>query len=745
MLSNLRSGAVHTATWRLFCFLGAAYAVAACGSNDASGFDGGVAEDAGATHEKDAKGGGVRLGEPDAEVQTLRIEPTNPVITVNGPGDKQQLHAYLSGSTVAVPATWTVDTPTFGTIDGSGLFTASGLVGGAVTIEAWSDGLHAKTVLTVNLALTDNTGAVSSATKQQLLGGGVDAGADSGLTDPSFRWLYPYDATVFPRGLAAPTLQFDGVAPDAVYVHVSFPSFDYKGFYGASNPGQVTFAAPLWETLTATATATASVRVELTKISAGQVSGPITEAWTIAQGSLKGSVYYESRYSTPTDTGATMRIQPGAAQPDVLLGNCTVCHNVSADGSTIVATLDTGAPITSAAYNLKTDAGVVSQQGNEAYSFGALYKDGSLLMSMGTGAGEPGLANDGPQASHLWNTATGAQIPAPGWDSVITNGMMPTFSPSGAHIVFNHYDTGMGHSLAMMSFDVATSTFSNLLDIATDPNHFLGWPAFTPDEEWVTFDADNRSDYLTWSAATAGGGVDAKSDIQIAHLPSGTTASLDALNGVKNGQYYLPFGETAEGHMNYDATVLPVAAGGYYWVVFTSRREYGNMINNPDPYYNVSNQTPGALPWRKKLWVAALDIDDSGHPTTSAHDISHPAFYLPGQDLQTGNYRGFWVLNPCAGNGTSCGSGDDCCSGFCRTPEGDAGVSSDAGSAVSSDAGADAAVGTLAPTTATTVCVVPQSCANEYEKCTTASDCCQASQGFLCINGFCAQPAPSAK
>jgi hypothetical protein len=57
----------------------------------------------------------------------------------------------------------------------------------------------------------------------------------------------------------------------------------------------------------------------------------------------------------------------------------------------------------------------------------------------------------------------------------------------------------MGHSLAMMTFDVATSTFSNLPDIATDPNHYLGWPAFTPDEEWVTFDADNRSDYLTWS------------------------------------------------------------------------------------------------------------------------------------------------------------------------------------------------------------------------------------------------------
>jgi hypothetical protein len=184
---------------------------------------------------------------------------------------------------------------------------------------------------------------------------------------------------------------------------------------------------------------------------------------------------------------------------------------------------------------------------------------------------------------------------------------------------------------------------------------------------------------------------------------------------VASGQYYLPFGEAAEGHMNYDATVLPVAAGGYYWVVFTSRREYGNTINTADPYYNTSNQTPGALPWRKKLWVAALDIDNPEHPSASAHDISHPAFYLPGQDLQTGNYRGFWALDPCAQNGATCLSGDQCCSGYCRQ------TTADGGSQL--------------------VCVPPQGCSNEYEKCTVSADCCQASLGFQCINGFCAQPA----
>jgi len=173
--------------------------------------------------------------------------------------------------------------------------------------------------------------------------------------------------------------------------------------------------------------------------------------------------------------------------------------------------------------------------------------------------------------------------------------------------------------------------------------------------------------------------------------------------------------------MNFDPTILPVAVGGYYWVVFTSRREYGNTINNANPYYDTDNRTAGALPWRKKLWVAALDLT-TPTPGSKAHDISHPAFYLDGQDVQTGNYRAFWALNPCEQTGAACGSGDECCSGYCR-PGG-----SDAGAAEGGAAGQN-------------VCVPPQSCANEYEKCTTSADCCGAAQGFSCIAGYCAQGA----
>jgi hypothetical protein len=75
--------------------------------------------------------------------------------------------------------------------------------------------------------------------------------------------------------------------------------------------------------------------------------------------------------------------------------------------------------------------------------------------------------------------------------------------------------------------------------------------------------------------------------------------------------------------------------------------------------------------------------------------------------------RGFWALDPCKANGTSCETGDECCGGFCRA-DGDGGLA----------------------------CVPPPTgCAQEFEKCTTAADCCDT--GSLCINGHCAKPPPN--
>ncbi|MEO8875594.1 MAG: hypothetical protein ABI461_08410, partial [Polyangiaceae bacterium] len=114
-------------------------------------------------------------------------------------------------------------------------------------------------------------------------------------------------------------------------------------------------------------------------------------------------------------------------------------------------------------------------------------------------------------------------------------------------------------------------------------------------------------------------------------------------------------------------------------------------------------------PIPKKLWVAAIDIN----PTPGV-DPSHPAFYLPGQELNSPNMRGFWVVDPCRSNGSSCDTGDECCNGFCRAP-------GDGGGLVCSNK--------------------PPGCAQELEKCTSSADCC-GTGSLTCINGTCSKPSP---
>ena len=108
--------------------------------------------------------------------------------------------------------------------------------------------------------------------------------------------------------------------------------------------------------------------------------------------------------------------------------------------------------------------------------------------------------------------------------------------------------------------------------------------------------------------------------------------------------------------------------------------------------------------------MAAFDLSP-----TAGKDASHPAFYLDGQEGTADNLRGFWVLPPCEQNGGACTTGDQCCNGFCE-PNGPG------GKLVCSDK----------PPGGT--CSMPQ------EKCTTASDCCDADNA--CVNGFCTTQIP---
>jgi hypothetical protein len=536
--------------------------------------------------------------------------------------------------------------------------------------------------------ITENPGGVASGTQGQLQG--------TGTADATFQWLYPYDNTVFPRGLIAPTFQFNGTAADAMYIHITSAGLDYKGYFTPSGtPLRQALSAASWSAVVeAAGPLPDQLAVNVTKISGGQVTGPISETWPVAQGTMRGTIYYET-YNSTIIGGAggvgIMQIQPGGTTPTPLEKGCgNVCHTASADGSTLVANSGNLFDyLVSSSYDLKTGASVINAATNQRFTYGGLYPDGTFAMSATNYRTWLGLA------SGLYDTSTGNAITSTGWTG---NAGTPAFSPDGTMLSFIQTPAD-GHTIAAMSFARSSYAFSNLVSLATDSAHELAWPAFTPDSKWVAYQAETpgtcSSGGMTSTAGNFETDCNSTADLSIVDVATQTTHRLDALDGyLPSGTTYLP---AMDPDLNFAPTILPEAVGGYFWVVFTSHRAYGNMLGSM-----AEGDENG------QLWVSAIDLN-----ATKGTDPSHPAFYLDGQELTADNLRGFWVLSPCEAQGASCTSGDQCCEGFCR-PAGDGGPLE---------------------------CVPPPGgCSNQYEKCTTASNCCDSSD--QCINGFCSQPAP---
>lgn len=672
---------------------------------DGGGGGGGDSGSAG----KGGTGGGFDDDEHEDDAKVLTIEPANPVVQSDGTVTSLQFHAKV-GDAEPSSVIWLVDDVTVGTVSSAGLFSAKGLVAGQAKITARYGQLEASTTVTVKVS-------ASQSFLDDLSAEDKDALRTGGASDPSFRWLYPYDQTVFPRGLAAPVLMLDGGGADAVRVTIGVGDFHYEAFFPASSPLQVTLPREVWDGATLSAGATDSVTVGVTRLRSGVVAGPVTQSYRIAQGKLKGSIYYNS-YNSPLEggSGAILRVRAGH-DAELVQGGCTVCHSVSANGNRIATGLSwsdwqtitgTGNPIQSGTLDLDANGNATSlwtDPDGRKFSFGALTPDGAWMLSNAVAPDNQIRGLSVVMPSKLWDAATGAEIPAPSFTDNVKYAVTPQFAPDGKQVAFSWYRDGHpqnGRVLAVMSFDGMQSppAFGAPEEVVTSAK-VVGWPSFTPDGQALLYHEGDRFD-------TEG----SFAELKLVDLASREISHLETLNGWSGGAFYLPHGEAEEARLNYEPTVLPVAVGGYYWVVFTSRRAYGNEIApggkaSPDRF--VQNSA------RKKLWVAAIDM--SGAPGV---DRSHPPFYLPGQELASGNMRGFAALDPCKADGETCDSAAECCGGYCRQT----GTDQDGGAPIFQ-------------------CVPPPGgCAQEDEKCATSADCCDAPRGYQCINEHCAQPSP---
>jgi hypothetical protein len=805
--------AMKRRTWHWGKALGlavtAAFVGAACGGNGSTnatgGGHGGAASGSGGmggtgngeggggltdftTSSGSAAGGGQQQGfdvQPSAP-QTIEVALGQKTPTVT-------FSATLNGQ--PINAGWVVDRGNIGTV-GAGpsslaTFTPTGTTGGLVKVTA---GLNNKTIerqVMVLLKGEQNGYDPNNPAEQAQIpadvtalktGGGVGGVGGEGLGQKvtematldalktpvgdgqaqGLTFLYPYDHTVWPRGLLAPLLMWSWSFGDADAIQIELSttskSFSWKGTFGRPAILEQTkgpfirhpIPQDVWEAATNTAGGPTpdgspdKLTVSLTVAKGGQAYGPISETWTIAPARLSGIIYYNSygtqlakNYSGAVGGdgkfgGAVLSIHVGDTSPKLTAGangtsaQCRVCHSVAADGSRLIAQRG-DATSQSSVYTLDANGNATESAAAVGMEFPGIYPDGSKALA--------------PNAQLRPLPDDASALPTSGLTSVATSLGTPAFSPDGKAVAFNPMAgpgvTNPTQKLVVMGFDPASNTFSNPL-IAVDNTGQAaetrpGWPAFFPDGTSVVYhqqikagvDGNGLGDlrtrkgakaFIAWASATAAqaptpldelNGKDAAGNVYLPKLAQAVSMSCTG-DGAQVGNIEADHSDDV--NLNYEPTVNPVASGGYVWVVFTSRRLYGNVATIP-PFCSdprgvdlVQNITT------KKLWVAAIDVN--GQP---GKDASHPAFYLPAQELLAGNARGFWVLDKCRSDGSSCMSGDQCCGGYCQPDASGALVCSN--------------------TPPSGMCSQPQ------EKCTSAADCCDPTN--LCVNGFCTQKPPN--
>jgi hypothetical protein len=563
--------------------------------------------------------------------------------------------------------------------------------------------------------------------------------------------------------MLAPLLQWDWSFGDAdaiqIQLRTSSGSFSWTGVFGRpailQQTGGKFIRHPIPQDVWTMATNTAGgptpggmpdqLGLTLVVAKGGQAYGPISLTWTIAPGRLEGAIYYNSYGTTLVKNSATdgfdyygkqygagtLSIQSGATSPTLVAGinsinattgdgtGCRVCHTVSGDGKTLVtqASLSYVQYSNSVYINLANDltGGAGTSLATTDLAFPALTKDGTLLFSA-----SGGMIN-GDISSQLYAMPAGTPVAGVTGLSAGFQASLPAFSPDGKHLSFNFWggtlNSGTGTlqadqaSLAILDFD-GIKAFSNPRFLQTPTvGASVTYSSFLPTNTAVVFESELSNPSNQWAFTSSGN----TGELWWVDVATAKAHRLDLLDGyTAAGTTYLPGGNGPDGGvthtpaqdptLNYEPTVNPIASGGYAWVVFTTRRMYGNVAQL-DPWAS----DPRHYPWLdeitdKKLWVAAIDLN-----AAPGADASHPAFYLPGQELHAGNSRGYWTVAPCRPDGQSCMAGDQCCGGYCE-PSPDGGL----------------VCSTTPPNT---------NCSGLGDRCTSSADCCDSTES--CINGYC--------
>jgi hypothetical protein len=618
MWSVLLAGAVAVCT-----------GLAACSSDKNEGSTLTSGGQGGSNSNSGAGTGGDLFSTSGGEMAVLKLEPKSATIeVVNGMSPVVTFKAKV-GKEEVFPGTWYVDRADVATVNSSGVFTALNNKGAQVRVFAKENGQVAEAVVNVIYKkVTD--GGVPDDEKAKL---DQPSGQDQTVT-----WTYPYDGTVWPRGLLAPELMWKGATAGDSYL-ISFKStyLDLKVYAKAPQQALVVDQAD-WVSISESGNGS-TVDVKVARLTPGQPAAQdlISHKWRMAKASMRGSVYY-----WVNNLGRVVRLKPGQPAPDDFLAaagvkGCSTCHSVSANGQTMII----GGDVNVSTFDLLNNQPVFTTtkvgKGVRNWAMPAISPDGKLVVENNAPLPGPPGGSDG-----IFVADTGLKVPNSGLEGVKL--WMPAFAPKGHKLVY--VDPAGSHDLATYEFDLGLGQAKNpypLVAAGNDPStRQICFPSVSP-----TIKSGENDDGKTWAVYHRGtpASLETTSGPGYLYLASVDTPGVEIRLSNANGDNY-PFaaGDRDRGY-DYEPTFAPQASGGYMWVVFTSRRTYGTKLTG-----HKSNT--------KQLWVTAIELNPQ-----PGKDPSHPAFWLAGQNSEDLNMRAFWALDPCIQQGNSCKADSDCCDG----------------------------------------------------------------------------------
>lgn len=575
------------------------------GTEASGGVSGASGGSSGETGETTGASGASDSSTPTSGTPTgckLVVDPPQATIVIdNGVHAPVQLQALCDG--LPVQALWSAEASFIASIDELGLVTAGGSYGGKLPVTASYGGSQADAEVDVFLKVDLVPPEIDDLERMALDQGGPP--------DPAAMLSYPYDGTVFPKGIQPPELMWDGTTPGDKYrIRYSGQYVDAKIYSLAEPPSRHQVDKGLWVQITESSSGL-PLNLTVNRLQAGQPSATTVtdDTWKIASQPLIGSVYYWAN-----SLGRVLRINPGADAPEDFLleggqNGCSTCHSASADGTRLILGGDIEVSTWDLVNNKPIFASTSVGKPIRNWAMAAVSPDGSVVIENGESQlpGPPG-ASPG-----LWDAESGVKLMGTGVDDLLMN--MPSFASNGKKIAYVDHNS---LALSTLDYDAVSRTAANpvkLVDPGGDPNlNGIVFPSVSPDAKWVVY---HRGAYPAL--------LDTRNGPADLYLASVEQPGFEVRLGQANGDDYPFVAGDRDRHYSFEPTFAPESSGGYHWVVFTSRRTLGNKLTAD------KNSV-------KQLWLFAIDVN-----AQPGVDPSHPAFWLPGQDPATLNMRGFWV------------------------------------------------------------------------------------------------------